>query len=249
MKTLRFGGILSVAFAATAMSLPSAVVAATPAAHDDLLTIDVFEGMKRDQIEVRVVMQNENKGRVLVRNKTDQPINVRLPDVMATVPVLAQIGGGAGGGQAGGVGGGIGGGGGGGGGIFNIAPEKVGKFDVIGLCLEHGKPSPNSSMKYTLVPIDEYSNDTKLHELLRLYMQTGPKSAPIFQAAAWHLANGMSWQELASKQRNFLGGRPSEPYFSAAQIRLAFQATELAKKRAEEQTSPGESATKTASAK
>ena len=41
------------------------------------------------------------------------------------------------------------------------------------------------------------------------------------QAAAWHFANGMSWDELAAKKIHHLGGRQDEEYFSASQLQAA----------------------------
>ena len=53
------------------------------------------------------------------------------------------------------------------------------------------------------------------------------------QAAAWHFANGMSWDELAAKKIHHLGGRPDEPYFSRSEIqqamRIGSQVVQLAK--------------------
>ena len=53
------------------------------------------------------------------------------------------------------------------------------------------------------------------------------------QAAAWHFANGMSWDELAAKKIHHLGGRPDEQYFTAAEMqmatRIASQVMQLAK--------------------
>jgi hypothetical protein len=52
------------------------------------------------------------------------------------------------------------------------------------------------------------------------------------QAAAWHLANHMSWEQLIDKKTHHLLG-PSEIYFSAADIRAAMQITDRAMKMAE----------------
>jgi hypothetical protein len=58
----------------------------------------------------------------------------------------------------------------------------------------------------------------------------------VAQAAAWHLANDMSWQELASKQLRF-ANRPPAPYFSPQEIRAAMQVAAVATKAAEKQES------------
>src|SRR5271156_5690788 len=112
-----------VAMAADTASKTVLVTAKTPA-------VDLFKGMKSGQLEVRAIPKNSAEIRVFVRNKTDEPLRVKLPEAFGAVHILAQLGGGARGGaggfggQAGGAqslgggfgGGGLGGGGGGGGG-------------------------------------------------------------------------------------------------------------------------------------
>ena len=51
--------------------------------------IDLFAAMKQGQIDVQFIPQDENHGRLLVTNKTDKPLSVKLPDSFAGVPVLA----------------------------------------------------------------------------------------------------------------------------------------------------------------
>jgi hypothetical protein len=116
-----------------------------PAATDKKL-VDLFDAMKSGDVDVKFVAKNSREGQLLVKNKTDQPLTVKLPDAFAAVPVLAQVpgGGGAGGSTrksygggnssnsqnqgVGGGGGGIGGGGGGnrggGGGAFDVARKR-----------------------------------------------------------------------------------------------------------------------------
>ncbi len=113
------------------------------------------------------------------------------------------VGGGFGGGGGGLGGGGFGGGGGGlggGGGVFNVAPEKVRKIKVNLVCLEHGKDDPTPRMQYKLVPIKSFTEDQRVIDLCSLLGRGAiPQNAA--QAAAWHLANGLSWDELALKNR------------------------------------------------
>jgi hypothetical protein len=75
-------------------------------------------------------------------------------------------------------------------------------------------------MRYAVIPPEQFSPDAELHALLKLVPQLDPAVA---QAAAWHLANKMSWQELATKQVDHLGGQPPTPYFTSAQILRAQQ--------------------------
>ena len=83
--------------------------------------IGLFTAMAAGDVEVRLVPRNATRANLMVENKTDGPLHLRLPEAFAGVPVLAQFGGGLGGrggggrgGRGGGMGGGMGGGGGGG---------------------------------------------------------------------------------------------------------------------------------------
>jgi len=229
--------------------------------------VEMFAAIEAGQIGVKLIPKDSTECRVLIENKTKKPLSVKLPDAFAGVPVLAQMGmggmGGMGGGGMGGMGGGgmggggqtmgggmggggmmggMGGGGmmGGGGGMFNVPPEKVGKFKVATVCLEHGKDEPRPAMKYEIKPIGEFTDRVQVHELCRL-VGSGMNQR-IAQAAAWHLSNDMSWQQLAAKQLRFANGTRA-PYFSGREIRAAMQAatmaTQLAKRR--QQESPGSS--------
>ncbi len=212
-------------------------------------TIYLFDAMKRGDVDVKFVAKNSHDGRLLVKNNTDLPLSVKLPDAFAAVPVLAQAaagGAGAGGGtrsnrssnnqnnQNQSVGGGFGGGGGGyggGGGAFDVAPEKVAKFKVEMVCLEHGKKEPTAAVAYEIEPITTYTNDPQVQELCKL-VGSGEVSQQAAQAAAWHLANHMTWEQLIDKKtHHLLGG--DEIYFSAADIRSAMQITDRAIKMAE----------------
>jgi hypothetical protein len=162
------------------------------------------------------------------------------------------VGGGAlGGGQgagtlggAGGLGGGLGGLGGGlggaGGAFFSIPPKKVVKVPYQSVCLEHGKPNPLPRMTYQIVKTTDYTDNPVLQELLVLVsnQQIPPQMA---QAAAWHLANEMSWQQLALVKYDRVGA-PDRPYFTYAQLVAAQQlvAAAQANAKAREQETPAE---------
>jgi hypothetical protein len=57
-------------------------------------------------------------------------------------------------------------------------------------------------MRYRIVPLEEFvgGGDPRIIDLCRLLAQRRV-SQNIAQAAAWHLANGLSWQQLAAKER------------------------------------------------
>jgi hypothetical protein len=76
-------------------------------------TVEMFDAIKSGQVAVQLIVKDSTQANVLITNKTDKPLNVKLPDAFAGVPILAQFGRGGGGGGLGG--GGLGGGGLGGG--------------------------------------------------------------------------------------------------------------------------------------
>ncbi len=239
-------------------AIPAARVAADDAvksiitrsapANPDATTVDLFGGMASGEIAVKFIPKNSAEARVLIENKTDKPLSVKLPDTFAGVPVLAQPAGGGNGGGGGGAqpqGGGMGGGGmGGGGGMFNIPPEKIGQIRVATVCLEHGKGEPRPSIPYEIKPLESVTDKAEVCELCRM-LGTGKLNQRVAQVATWHFNNGMSWQELANKQLRHADGT-SEPYFSPAEIqgavRLADMATKTAEQRKQQQQPQGSSA-------
>lgn len=139
------------------------------------------------------------------------------------------FGGGMGGGM-GGMGGGMMGGM-GGMGMMNIPPEKVGKRQVVIVCLEHGKKDPRPGVPYVIKPIDQFTDRPQVHELCRM-LGNGIVSQRAAQVAAWHLNNDMNWQELAAK---FIKRGPIiSPYFSPMELRGGMQAVAMAAKLSEQ---------------
>ncbi|MEX2176809.1 MAG: hypothetical protein WD872_20750, partial [Pirellulaceae bacterium] len=140
---------------------------------------------------------------------------------------------GMGGGMGGMGGGGMGGGGMGGGGMFNVPAEKVGKLKLVSVCLDHGKADPNPRVPYELVPIETYAKSAEVTEVCKMLAQ-GQLDQHSAQAAVWHLQNGLSWEELATKiaRKDRLTGRV-ERYFSPAHLQRALVAARVAGQRAE----------------
>ncbi len=204
------------------------------------VTVEMFSAIQSGQIAVKMIPKNSKQARIMIENKTDQPLSVKLPDTFAGVPVLAQFGGGMGGGLGGGLdgggmgggggaqtmGGGMGGMGGGGMGMFNVAPEQVGDFKVTTVCLEHGKDEPNPHVPYEIRPLQDVTSEPELIEVCSM-LGKGMMNQRVAQVAAWHLANDMSWQELAAKQLRFANGTRA-PYFTPQEIRAAMQAVAFA---------------------
>jgi hypothetical protein len=155
--------------AATAMLLQAFCVSspralAEAAAEGDAPAVDLFDAMQSGDVSATFIARDSLRGRIVLKNNTDSPVEVQIPDAFIGVPqVQAQFGGGMGGGGmggggmggglqsvGGGGGGGRGGGGGGGGrggggrggggggrrGGFSVPPEKVVRVDVPLLCLD-----------------------------------------------------------------------------------------------------------------
>jgi hypothetical protein len=232
--------------------LPIVAVAASPEkkAEEPANVVELFAGIESGEIEVKVFPKDSTKGTVTIKNNTDKPLTIKVPAAVAGVPVLAQLcgggfcGGGGGGGMGGGgnqgfgggmMGGGMGGmmgGMGGMGGMFNVAPEKVAKVKLVTVCLDHGKEDPNPHIEYKLVPIETYAKDPAVTEVIKL-MVAGKLDQHSAQAAAWHLQNGLSWQELATKiGAKHLNGTV-DPYFTPVHLQRALAAAKHAQKAAE----------------
>jgi hypothetical protein len=219
--------------------------------------VDFFAGMESGEIEAAMIMSDATKGVVTVRNKTDQPLTVKLPAALAGIPILAQRRGGAGGGGMGGMGGmggrnsGMGGmqgmmggmmgggmmgggmmggmGGMGMGGMFNIAPEKVQKVKITAVCADHGLTDPSPRVPYKPIPAESYAKDPAVIAAVVL-MCSGQLDQPAAQAAVWHLQNGLSWEELTQKIGIKHVNGITEPFFSQDEVERAIAATVMAKK-------------------
>jgi hypothetical protein len=223
---------------------PNIRIGSSSMADPSAESMELFPAIEAGKVEVKLILMNSTKATVLIENKTQQPLNVRLPE--AFVAVLAQQGqggrdpfgggqggvGGQGGQQQGGFGGGQQGGGQGGQGFFNIPAERVGEVRVAGVCLEHGKEEPRPTTKYEIKPVEAFSKDPALYEMLKLF---GEKkiNQRVAQAAAWHIASKMSWEQLAAKTVTHIGQAP-QPYFSQQELRAAMMLTEAAKTAAAE---------------
>ena len=210
-------------------------------------SLDVLEAEAQGLVSVKYIPNDAKSAQIVVENKSDKPLTLRLPNAFAGVPVLAQMGmGGMGGGLSqalggggmgmGGMGGGMGMGGMGGGmggmggGMFAVPPEKVRTLKVATVCLEYGKPEPTPRLPYRLVALESFSSDAQLAAVLEAFGR-GEFSQKVAQAAAWHLASGLSWQQLAAEKIDRAGGYPDEPYFSPAELMAAYRVVEATAKQ------------------
>lgn len=115
--------------------------------------------------------------------------------------------------------------------MFHVAPERVGQIKIACVCLEHGKPDPRPAIPYEMRPLSALSNDPRVAQLLKM-MANDELSREVAQASAWHLANGMTWEELAAKRIKRANGM-SYSYFAPDVVAAAFKATSIASERAE----------------
>jgi hypothetical protein len=253
----RFAFSLASLSALAVLGLPLAA-RADAAKEADAISAGLFEAMDAGHVDVKIIPQDATKANVLIKNLTDKPVELRLPTAFASVPILAQMGGmggmggggmggmggggmGGGGGQAGGGGmggmggGGMGGGGmGGGGGFMRVPPERMRKVAVTTVCLEHGKPDPNPKIAYKMVPLEQFTDNPRVRVLCEAlgYGQVTQNTA---QAAAWHIMDDMSWQELAAKNRIESKYTGNVKWFSPIELRTAMavvrEATRIAEQR------------------
>jgi len=274
VRTLQSGWYRRLAVAAGLLLLPTLLLAADRRArapkpgeyNPQNTTVEMFSAIESGDIEVTLIPKDSTQARIMIANKTNKPLNVKLPAAFAGVPVLGQVGGAApgaanpggaaninqqmGGGMMGGMGGmGMGGMGMGGmgGGFFNIPAEKVGKLSAPCVCLEHGKREPKPQIKYEIRPIESVTDKPAVQELCRM-LGTGQIDQRAAQAAAWHLNNNMSWEKLAAKRIEHADGS-KEPYFTSAQlqwgVRIAATATKQAEERQKQQSTNSASSTAT----
>lgn len=119
-------------------------------------------------------------------------------------------------------------------GIFSVPPGKVARVSVRSVCLEHGRPTPSSRMEYRIFPVERFSRNPALFELLTA-VADGKHSQKVAQAAAWHMASDKSWKQLAAMKFRRLGGLPDIPEFTQNQLaaakKLAENSQMLAEKR------------------
>lgn len=223
-------------------------------------TVEFFEALDEGQIAATVIPRDSRQLTVQVENKTDKPLSIRLPESIGAVPVLAQFGNPMPGmnpfdnnqQQPQGLGGPFGGQQMGnnqfqggqqfnfpGGPLFNVLPGKIVKKKLPCVCLEFGKPDPRPRIPYRIERLENVCSKPEVRELL-VVLGSGRCNQKTAQIAAWHLANDMSWGQLA-RLRHKLANGSTRPRFSGAELQLAKRVVEQlpSKRRPESSESTG----------
>jgi len=104
-------------------------------------------------------------------------------------------------------------------GFFSIPAGKTLRVPYTSVCLNHGLNEPTSRTTVKLVPVEEYTEDPVLQTLIS-QVGTHPQQQHTLQAAIWHVANGMSWEQLARKSVGPVSV-PGRTYFSQGQMTAA----------------------------
>jgi hypothetical protein len=212
-------------------------------------SVELFAGIKSGQLAAKLIPRDSEKARIFITNKTAEPLNVRLPAAFAGRPVLAQFlpPGGANNNQTNQgtmnqnhmpqtIGGApprtgnnpV---------MFNIPPEKIAEFRVDCVCLEYGKPDPRPVVPYQLVPADQVAGPETVAMLTEFGRSKYSQRAA--QAAAWHLANSMSWEKLAAIRGELVSVGVREVYFTREQLDDAHKLVDAARARVQTQGSMG----------
>jgi hypothetical protein len=120
---------------------------------------------------------------------------------------------------------------------FTVAAGATVAVKVPTVCLEYGKREPTARMPYRLTAFEKVSQDPKVALILG-GLASGHLSQKVAQAAAWHLASGRTWEQLAAEVIDRAGGDPDLPVFSAAELAAARQAVDVATRLAAESPEP-----------
>lgn len=232
-RVLKFRMLFAGLMLASLVTSSDAGKPAIPAqkAIDGLPVVPLFELLKAEQIDARLVHKNESSGNLFVDNKFQKSINVQMPEAFVGVHVLnqgffdnqnqnnqnqnSQSGGQSLGGQT--TGGGASNSSQNGPAIFSVPPGKVVRIPVKTVCLEHGRPTPASRMEYRIFKVERFSKDPALFELLTA-VANEKHSQKVAQAAAWYMASDKSWKQLAAMRFRRSGGLPDRPEFTQSQL-------------------------------
>lgn len=84
-----------------------------------------------------------------------------------------------------------------------ISPGQTAQFDVPSVCLNFGIPTPTSRNTFTLMDVDDYTQDPRARKALRSLATLGT-SQGVAQAVAWNVFNGMTYGQMAKLATQYL---------------------------------------------
>jgi len=105
-------------------------------------------------------------------------------------------------------------------GFFSIPAGRTLRVPYQSACLNHGLNEPYSRAPYRIVPIEDYTSDPVLHDLIVDVATADPNRKKSLQAAIWNVANGIGWKSLAAESVSPIPA-PGDHYFSTAQLQQA----------------------------
>jgi len=197
--------------------------------------VKLLEADRQGEIETRWIAFSSAEGRLIITNKTDKPLKVLVPsDMTAEHMVPAESKGGPGRAQTLGIGPHAG-----KGyqqnGFFNDGPDaaffyvpagKSARADLPSVCLEYGRPDPSKNKRYVLRAVVAFTNPAPIVAFLKAW-HAQRFSQNVAQAAAWRLADGLSWEKLASLRSIGVGPfAVGEPMFPQRDLNAAKQVAE-----------------------
>ena len=91
-------------------------------------------------------------------------------------------------------------------------------------------------MKYKVVRLAEVNDSPVIEEFCKA-LGAGKVSQNTAQAAAWHVANGLTWEELVRKPRVISEYTGVEMFFTKFEIQAAMRFTSIATEEADEAAS------------
>lgn len=110
--------------------------------------------------------------------------------------------------------------------FFNVEPEKVGQVKLRTVCLEFGKAEPGPRIAYQVKPLEAVTTRPGVREACR-QLANAEVEQKVIQAAAWHLNNGLSWNQLKLKRYKSDFGVTS-PIFTERELKQGQRLAETA---------------------
>ena len=207
--------------------------------------VEFFAAIENDQIEAHFLPRNERQATLRLRNKTQRPLDVRMPRHLAAVPILAQFqlpplngpparqssqavaGNNPFGNlfpnnqqnnpQ--------------GNNFFQIPPERIVERPIETVCLQYGLATPRPGMRYRLARLETLLEDV---EPLRVALERWAEGAVdqrVVQAVAWHrssIGSRLSFDEL----QQLAGPRTTvgrSPVFTKSTLQRAREVVRIAR--------------------